>query len=279
MYKERNFKSWRELKNFLSSFNSNWIFRGQTDYKWKLESAIDRVSFNTELPNQKYLFEQFCIIHFKRNPHLYSEKFNTQSDFQVLSLLQHYGSPTRLLDFSTSPYVAAFFAANNSENDGSIYAINSFELLSTTNYLFGTKYDDGSDEMNNLKKTDGISNDDVFKVLVLGSEQRKFVELVQPFFLFDRMIQQNGAFLCQGDINNSFEENLKSNYEFLSSLENPNPYYKIKIKHEWKAEIIRDLFSMNISSATLFPDIEGYLKSLKNKFEIYTQDRGDSIAK
>lgn len=279
MYKERNFKSWRELKNFLSSFNSNWIFRGQTDYKWKLESAIDRVSFNTELPNQKYIFEQFCIIHFKRNPHLYSEKFNTQSDFQVLSLLQHYGSPTRLLDFSTSPYVAAFFAANNSENDGSIYAINSFELLSTTNYLFGTKYDDGSDEMNNLKKTDGISNDDVFKVLVLGSEQRKFVELVQPFFLFDRMIQQNGAFLCQGDINNSFEENLKSNYEFLSSLENPNPYYKIKIKHEWKAEIIRDLFSMNISSATLFPDIEGYLKSLKNKFEIYTQDRGDSIAK
>lgn len=279
MYKERNFKSWRELKNFLSSFNSNWIFRGQTDYKWKLESAIDRVSFNTELPNQKYLFEQFCIIHFKRNPHLYSEKFNTQSNFQVLSLLQHYGSPTRLLDFSTSPYVAAFFAANNSENDGSIYAINSFELLSTTNYLFGTKYDDGSDEMNNLKKTDGISNDDVFKVLVLGSEQRKFVELVQPFFLFDRMIQQNGAFLCQGDINNSFEENLKSNYEFLSSLENPNPYYKIKIKHEWKAEIIRDLFSMNISSATLFPDIEGYLKSLKNKFEIYTQDRGDSIAK
>lgn len=278
MYKERNFKSWRELKNFLSSFNSNWIFRGQTDYKWKLESAIDRVSFNSELPNQKYLFEQFCIIHFKRNPHLYSEKFNTQSDFQVLSLLQHYGSPTRLLDFSTSPYVAAFFAANNSETDGSIYAINYFELLSTTNYLFGTKYDDGSDEMNNLKKTEGISNDDVFKVLVLGSEQRKFVELVQPFFLFDRMIQQNGAFLCQGDINSSFEENLKSNYEFLSSLENPNPYYKIKIKHEWKEEIIRDLYNMNISSATLFPDIEGYLKSLKNKFEIYTQDRGDSIA-
>lgn len=276
MYKERNFKSWRELKNFLSSFNSSWIFRGQTDYKWKLESAIDRVSFDSKLPNQKYLFEQFCIIHFKRNPHLYSEKFNTHSDFQVLSLLQHYGSPTRLLDFSTSPYVAAFFAANNSENDGSIYAINSSELLSTTNYLFGTKYDDGSEEMNNLKKTEGISNDDVFKILVLGKEQRKFVELVQPFFLFDRMIQQNGAFLCQGDINISFEENLKSNYEFLSSLKNPNPYYKIKIKHEWKSEIIRDLFNMNITSATLFPDIEGYLKSLKNKFEIYTQDRGDS---
>ena len=45
-------------------------------------------------------------------------------DFQWLALMQHYGAPTRLLDFTWSPYVAAFFALERTLGDGVVWAMN-----------------------------------------------------------------------------------------------------------------------------------------------------------
>ncbi|MFT6845091.1 MAG: hypothetical protein ACJAUV_001281 [Flavobacteriales bacterium] len=277
MFTEKEFENWGELKSFLSSLNSNWVYRGQSDYSWKLESSIDRTYLEVDMDNKKQLFEKFCIHDFKRNPHLYSNKYSIHSDFQTLSLLQHYGSPTRLLDFSRSQYVAAYFATVNSNEDSSIYAINYFELLSSTMHLFRLNYDDESFEIVKLRNGGSISEDDSFKNIVLNTNQRKFVELVQPYFKFDRMIKQSGLFLCQGDINVDFETNLNANYQILQNIEGNNPYFKLKINKEWKKEIIRDLERMNISSSSLFPGIEGHLQSQKNKFQISIEDRGDSI--
>ena len=144
--------------------------------------------------------------------------------------------------------------------------------MSSTTHLFRLHYDDESPEVNLYRKKANLSNDKVFKKLVLNEKQRKFVQIVQPFVLFDRIIQQNGCFLCQGDINFDFESNLLENNKILQNIENHNPYFKLKIKREWKKEILRDLFQMNISSASLFPGIEGTIKSLKNKYEIFRED-------
>lgn len=228
---------------------------------------------------KKQFFEQFYIHDFKRNPQLYSNKYSVHSDFQILSLLQHYGTPTRLLDFSNSQYVAAYFAVIDSMRDSSIYAINYFELLSSTKHLFRLKYDNNSPEISRFREGGSISEDDLFQNVVLNKKQRKFVELVQPFFKFDRMIQQSGCFLCQGDINVDFESNLRANYEILQNIKDHNPYYKLKINKDWKSEIIRDLERMNISSSSLFSGMEGYIRSLKNRFEITMEDKGDRIIK
>ena len=182
-----------------------------------------------------------------------------------------------MLDFSASPYVSAFFVINKYDTDAAIYAINYHELLSSTLHLFKSKYNNQSDAVVKYIQGNGISQNEIFKELVLGKTQRKFVEIVQPYFLFDRIIQQNGVFLCQGDVNFEFEESLSANHEILQNLPNCNPYYKIKINKEWKKEITRDLFTMNITSSSLFPGIEGHLKSLKNKFEIFMEDRGSSL--
>ena len=277
MFTEKEFENWGELKGFLSSLNSNWIFRGQSDYSWDLESSIDRASLEVSIDNKKQLFEKFCIYDFRRNPHLYSNKDSIHSDFQILSLLQHYGSPTRLLDFSLSQYIAAYFAAINSNDDSSIYAINYSELLSSTMHLFRLNYDNESPEIVKLRNGASISEDDLFKNIVLNTNQRKFVELVQPYFKFDRIIKQSGLFLCQGDINVNFETNLEANYQILQNIKDNKPYYKLKVNKEWKKEIIRDLERMNISSSTLFPGIEGHLQSQKNKFQISIEDRGERI--
>ena len=45
-------------------------------------------------------------------------------DFEWLALMQDHGAPTRLLDFTWSPYVAAFFALERTLNDGVVWALN-----------------------------------------------------------------------------------------------------------------------------------------------------------
>lgn len=280
MYKELEFDNWNELKSFLSTLNSNWIFRGQADYNWKLETTIDRVKFKVEnVPNQKKLFEEYCVFLFQRNPDLYRNKYTVHSDFQAIATLQHYGAPTRLLDFTLSQYVATFFALSNLDKnmDGAIYAIEYMQLLSSTSHLFKLEYDDGSEEVEIFKKTSNISDDITFSKLVLNKRQRPFVQMVLPFYFFDRMIQQSGCFLCQGDVNEDFETNLQKNYNILQNIVDCKPYYKIKVKQGWKDEIVRDLERMNITYQSLFPGIEGFTKSLKDKFDIKMKDTGQSL--
>ena len=46
-----------------------------------------------------------------------------EDDFQWLALMQHHGAPTRLLDFTWSPYVAAFLALERAVDDAAVWAI------------------------------------------------------------------------------------------------------------------------------------------------------------
>ena len=280
MFEEVEFNSWNELKENLSSFDSNWAFRGQSDFRWHLETTLDRVKFKVDtVPNQKKLFEDYCILELQRNPDLYRNKYSVHSEFQAIATLQHYGAPTRLLDFTRSQYVAAFFAIENIKDgsDGALYAIEYMQLLSSTSHLFRLKYDDGSDEIENFKETSNMSNDITFSKVILNKRQRNFVQMVLPFYFFDRMTQQNGCFLCQGNVNIGFEKNLKENYEILQNIVDCKPYYKFKIKKSWKDEIERDLEKMNITNQSLFPGLEGFTKSLQGRFDIKMKDSGQSV--
>lgn len=273
-FKELEFDNWNSLKEFYGSIDSCWCFRGQANYDWKLLSTMDRLSITVpKLKEYKKEFEQHAIQDFRRNSQLYyGKEYLTQNKFQTISFMQHYGAATRLLDFTESPYVASFFAIDESKDYCSVYAINYMELLSSTRILFATQHDDDSDEINAYKYSGTMSEGDVFDKLVLGTRQFSFVELVQPFYMFDRITQQQGVFLCQGDVRGTFENNLYSNY-LVALQQNYQPMYKIKIPNSWRIEMIRDLNRMNINHASLFPGVEGYFKSLKNNFDISVLDR------
>jgi hypothetical protein len=152
------------------------------------------------------------------------------------------------------------------------------ELLFSNRILFKIQRDDDSVEVNAYKFSGCMSDENVFDKLVLGEKQFSFVECVQPFYMFDRLIRQQGLFLCQGDIKIDFESNLYANY--LISLSNGyQPMYKIKIPVCWRTEMIKDLNRMNINYSTLFPGVEGYFKSIKNDFDISALDRLKHLSK
>ena len=69
--------------------------------------------------------EARAIRIFRRKAHNYLDDPRAlDDDLRCLALMQHHGAPTRLLDFTKSPYVAAFFALESATDDASVYALN-----------------------------------------------------------------------------------------------------------------------------------------------------------
>lgn len=113
------YKTWQQFKNdycndlFKGEFEGGkYIFRGQADSEWDLVTSFDRVYSHVSNSNKKLIEEElinlFCV---NCDRHIQSNHKFTQMDLmEKKSMAQHYGVPTRLLDWSYSPFIAAYFA-------------------------------------------------------------------------------------------------------------------------------------------------------------------------
>ncbi len=114
-YDERIVPEWRAFESIFGEFSTQWIFRGQQVCFWSLSSSIDRKrelnGWNTES------VESLFLEHFPKNISKdFRDYFNPQNSLEWLSLIQHYGGVTGLLDWTSCPYTASFFAFNGGIN-------------------------------------------------------------------------------------------------------------------------------------------------------------------
>lgn len=264
MYNEiKGLQTWKEIREFIDELDTQWIFRGQQNCNWNLTTGIDRLPlgiFEYDKDTFRQQVESLMIDRLTRHLHnipQYSSMLT--SNIQKIAFLQHYGAPTRLLDFTISPYVALFFAIENAVDDCAVYAINYREVNVRNKILFTMKQD--PERLSGYLEKGNLSEPEWFNKIVIKSPQYKFVDAIQPYFKFDRLINQSGMFLCQGDINISFEDNLKET--LTPNLKSPESIYKIFIPIGLKEEILSYLINkMNINRSTLFPGIDGFVQSL-----------------
>lgn len=124
MIETTTYKDWHEFRSCLLKdlFKDGrfvpfkYLFRGQSNADWPLISAYDRwfKRLGAEESVRNPLATQL-LSSFKRELALagHTDQLRMSDDW-VISLGQHNGLPTRLLDWSDSPYIAAFFAFMNS---------------------------------------------------------------------------------------------------------------------------------------------------------------------
>ena len=100
-------RRWRAFLEWVDQHSdSAWVFRGMGDVDFRLLPSIGRV------PNYSLARERSVLAGFRRAVPLHQSD-NGFRDWEYLALAQHHGVPTRLLDWSTNPLVAAYFAVSS----------------------------------------------------------------------------------------------------------------------------------------------------------------------
>ncbi len=120
---------------------SNWIFRGVENEAYELIPRIGRSDTSKDLATGSDIgysadFEKRCMERFKREarPHMIIEP---RSELDWLSIAQHHGLPTRFLDWTDSPLIAAYFAlklggfVNKQRKNAAIYGVPCPRVVST----------------------------------------------------------------------------------------------------------------------------------------------------
>ena len=229
-----------------------WVYRGQNNAEYLLESSLYRALKRNEDIRAKNkekkrslkreLYESEMIELFQRTSHLYLNKYPDKKNvFDWLSIMQHYGSPTRMLDFSFSPYISLYFAIANASSDAAVFCINYHTIKSINE----TKFDNINEKYTTM----------------MGNENNIDNTILVPFepeFKNERLFVQQGMFLVPNTLRFSHHEILSKYEKGKNDL-----YLKIIIKPENFVEIVTELLRMNIQASSIYPGFEGFCKSFE----------------
>jgi len=228
--------TWQEFKVELmnelyhdSFTKGKYIFRGQSNSEWELKSSFDRLFYDVEIA--KKILDEFKVD---------CEKFDftnssiLEDSMSVMALGQHFGLPTRLLDWTYSPYIAAFFAFS----DINLYSYNCDHVAIWC-----------------LDIQDNIFNQE------LGLEIVNIKQVGNH-----RLRNQDGLFTYLKSADKELEQFIKK----LSIVREKPILRKILIHKSEMKTAINDLDAMGISNLRIYPDLGGVAMNAKLKYFIKT---------
>ena len=260
MFLTETFDGWSRLLEFCrrKSRGNNWVYRGQCDAKWDLRSRLERVGERFCMRDLEDV-ESELLREFKRGLHRYAFGLPEPEDAsRWFALMQHHGAPTRLIDFTYSFYVSAYFAIERAAlgDHCAVWAVNTkwcVERARLPRHICkrmelekrGQKLPETFQAILRLKRTAVITNN--------------------PFVLNDRLAVQQGVFLMPLDLSQSFMVNLIGPDVSKEEAERNVVKMEICCSRSLMQEAMTDLNRMNVNRESLFPGIDGFATSLENR--------------
>ena len=208
--------------------SGRYLFRGHSDRYWTLSPTFDR-NFRSHPPAKRLAIERDLLENF-RETLVRSGKFDAarhEDEHRLLALGQHYGLPTRLLDWTESPYIAAFFAFNNAALLGSADGTVAVWALDARNPIWSPEF--------------GVAIFDV------------------PYDGNDRIRSQQGKFTLSRTTSSSLEEYVESHGTW-TSIGDP-PLRKFLVPGHQSSVALSELDAMGINNATVYPETQGAAQS------------------
>jgi hypothetical protein len=257
----REITTWHEFHEVVAGPRfRNWAFRGQSDANWPLFSSLSRYLKAYGIHRDAWASQEERIGRiFRRKAHLFLDHVpDASDDFQWLALMQHHGAPTRLLDFTWSPFVAAFFALERATQDAAVWAV-FVPALWRANHKLRFPQRNGSLRADQL----GLRTAGAYEELYLRNEV-PFVSSGEPMVMNKRLIAQSGTFVVPGVLDRPVEEILSTYPRHEETVA------KFVVKTEMlRNEAMLALYTMNVTNATLFPDLDGLARSLAYELEFH----------
>jgi len=211
-------------------------FRGHEDANYSLTPSALRPK--RESDRQKALdlmadFKRVAEIKLNRPP-------GPKDELKWAQIAQHYGLPTRLLDWTESATTALYFACLGAEVDGAVFVINPVDLNRRSDKLRPNILDPQRDE------------EVILKYLKSGPREAKqgsFPRAINPMWNSERLILQKGVFTLHGS-------RFSLNKGKIRSL------VAILILREFKNQLLSQLQRIGVDEMTLFPELEHSCKHL-----------------
>ena len=270
-YPEIPIKSWKDFEEIVSSSQySDWAFRGQEDQTWPLNSSLARYLSDFKVHKDVWAHQEDRILRiFRRKAHLFLEHIPAEDNvYEWLALMQHHGAPTRLLDFTWSPFVAAFFALEKARTNAAVWAINIKEIK-TANRTITRQYPLFKEPNQNRDEPVVLAprTQEIYYRFYIENTIRDrvpFVSTGEPFNMSQRIIAQSGTFVVPGVLHLSVDE-------ILSTYPAPETIMAkfVLDLDRIREDAMKSLYLMNITNATLFPGLDGMARSLSYELEFH----------
>jgi hypothetical protein len=233
------------------------LFRGQFNADWELLPPLLRYLGNVRSRSDAEELERAVQFQFFAQAHLYATPsimrlLDTPHDLERWALMQHYGVPTRLLDWTQSAFVAAYFAAESgSDADGAIFVVR-------------------PDLVNGEQ---GVED---FETMTGASLQALEARGVRLFFFWanpktERQVAQMGHFSVSPNV-------LQPHADAIAQCLRPGTPARGHnvIAAKWilpktlKLEFLSRLREMNVAPHSLFPGLDGLGRSLRDLLRLET---------
>jgi hypothetical protein len=225
----------------LPETQQNWLFRGQADALWPLQPSVHR-GYSPQ--QERYLTNEFRVR--ARSRYVACPTSNDYPGW--LALMQHYGLPTRLLDWTYSPLVASFFALHpdycmdkcSPERNACIWALDASKLNASQG----------------------------FEPLIFPLDAASYEPLIEPAFKNRQELHTVGvAMALEHDSRIQLQQGaftIHSSRTPINLLDGADTWLRrFIIKHADIAHFFEELTILGVRKYTLFPDLSALTSELK----------------